>query len=244
MSSGPNSRATSRPNASMSLSARTSSLCRLPRNPCSLLGSRSVAINFAPSTANFSAMARPIPWAAAVTRATLPLSRSVILASRFFQRSVRVQPGKADLLPAVLVKILRLKPALEASLPHRPFAVDDRIPGVVAVAPLRDHVLPKDSLIDKSVAQSRAARGRVQCIAFPLVAAVAEVFENVARQKVLSFGAERGALERGRIENMADLDHSHVRYDAQQREKADGAIRQINDRVGIGIFARRAHRNI
>src|SRR5262245_47724879 len=55
---------------------RASSLWRFRLfNPSSFLSSTSVAITRAPSAANAAAIARPIPCPAAVTSATLPLSR-------------------------------------------------------------------------------------------------------------------------------------------------------------------------
>src|SRR5690242_11432162 len=49
--------------------------------PFSLLSSTSVAITVAPSPMKAVAMARPMPWPAAVTSATLPFSRPVMDAS-------------------------------------------------------------------------------------------------------------------------------------------------------------------
>src|SRR5579871_3033243 len=60
--------------ASVTSRARVST----PFSEPSLAGSTSVASTRAPSRANASAVARPIPWPAAVTRQALPLRRSVI----------------------------------------------------------------------------------------------------------------------------------------------------------------------
>src|SRR5688500_10335712 len=49
-------------------------------------------------------------------------------------------------LPPRLVKILRGQPGVVVGAEARPFAVEDREPGGVAVASLADHVLVEDTL--------------------------------------------------------------------------------------------------
>ena len=107
---------------------------------------------------------------------------------------------------------------------RRPFAVEHGKPGIVAIAALGDHVLAERAFVDEAVAQRGAPGGGIERIAFPFVAPVAERLENVTRQQVLGFGAERRALQRRRIEHVADLDHPMLRHDPQQRHIADGAI--------------------
>src|SRR4029453_11659363 len=78
MSSG----AVSLASASISAVERTSSLSdRKLRKSASLPASTSVAMTCAPWAMNASAMARPMPWPAAVMRASLPCSRAVTLTS-------------------------------------------------------------------------------------------------------------------------------------------------------------------
>ena len=47
-------------------------------------------------------------------------------------------------------------------------------------------------------------------------------------------------LQRRRIEHVADLDDPMLRHDAQQRHIADGAVRWIDDGIGVRVFRRRA----
>src|SRR3954454_9516991 len=80
MSSVPNFSATSFAMASTASVERTSSFCRRTAflMSATLLSSTSVAISLAPSAANASAIARPIPSPAAVTSATLFFRRWTI----------------------------------------------------------------------------------------------------------------------------------------------------------------------
>src|SRR6185437_1867159 len=238
MSSGPSAPATSRASASISFVARTSSLLHLfAFRPASLSSARSVATTPAPSAMKASAMARPMPWPAAVINATLPCRRFVIRSSCV----IFVQGREAEFLPAVAVEIVRRQPALEVRLAYRPLAVEHGEPGVVAVAALGDDVLAERALVDEAVTQRRAPRFRVERIALPFVAPIVERFEHVAGQQILRFGAERRALQRRRIHHMTDLDDPHLRLDAQQREIADGASGGIDDRIRIRVLRRGAH---
>src|ERR1043166_4256979 len=346
-SSGPYLRPTSLARPSIAAVERTSSARRsATRKPLSLPSSRSVAITFAPSAANAAAMARPIPCPAAVTRATLPLSRpamgrppwmklraealyhmdgaaiaqvldalarvavALVPGDVVLERLARVEPhhrkaeragallrrpGQAppepltvqarrgtnapdqqivlarledehaveavgafveprlvvgenfpvigaqrqrldaeqrpvlgvsgtlerdhlidvarvgpaqprecsaverdqtQLLPAGGVEIVRREPALVGRLARRPFGIEHRKPRGVAVAALHDLVLAEQSFEGEAEALGGAARGRVERVAFPLVAPVAERLEYVAREQILRLGRERGALER------------------------------------------------
>src|ERR1700726_4222567 len=121
-------------------------------------------------------------------------------------RLLAVQRRETDFLPAFVVEILRRKPALEVELAHRPLAVEHGEPGVVAVAALGDHVLAERAFVDKAVAQRGAPRRSIEGIAFPFVAPIAERLEDVTRQQVLSFSAQRRALEGRRIKHVTDLD--------------------------------------
>ena len=93
------------------------------------------------------------------------------------------------LLPPIPIEILRREPALERGLARGPLAVEHGEIGGVAVAALGDHVLAQDAFEHEAVAQRRAARRRVERVAFPFVAAVAERLEHVARQQILRLGA-------------------------------------------------------
>src|SRR5580658_3870533 len=161
----------SRASDSTSASERTSSLRRcFALRPSSLSSARSVAMTVAPSAMKASAMARPMPWPAAVTSAILPCSLLLMIASTFPpSRLLLIQRREAHLLPAFAVKIFRRQPAFEVCLSLRPFAVDDGEPSGVAIAALCDHVLAKDALENKAIARGGAARRRIERVAFPFV---------------------------------------------------------------------------
>src|SRR5262245_7164562 len=146
-----------------------------------------------------------------------------------------VQLAQAYPLPSLCVEIPRREPALEGSLARRPFAVEDGVIRRVAAAALGDHVLPERAFVNEAVAQGGPARRCVEHIALPFVAPVAERLEGVAREQVLRLGTERRALQRRRIEDVADLDHAHGRADLHQRRDADGLAGPLDDRIGIGI---------
>src|SRR6516165_5031914 len=238
MSSAPNSLAIVLATASTLSCARTSSLIRFaaPRSR-TLSSATSVAMTLPPSLVKASAMARPMPCPAAVTSATLPWSLSLI------SSSCGVQCGEADFLPAISIKIFRRQPAFEIALARRPFVVEHRKPRVVAIAALGNHVLAEGALVDEPVTQRRSPRRRIQRVAFPFIAAIAERLENVTRQQILGFGAEPRALRGWRIEHVPDFNNAMHRNNTQQRQIADGAILQIDDRIGIGIVGRRTFGN-
>ena len=118
------------------------------------------------------------------------------------------RPIRAELrlLPPIPIEILRREPALERGLARRPFAVEHGEIGGVAVAALGDHVLAQDAFEREAEAQRRAARRRVERVAFPFVAPIAERLEHIARQQILRLGGERRALQGRRIDDVADLD--------------------------------------
>src|SRR6185503_17607233 len=140
-----------------------------------------------------------------------------------------VKRAQADFLPSVDVEVLRCEPALEGALARRPFAVEHGKPGIVAVATFGDQMLAERAFISKAIAQRGRARGGVERIAFPLVAAVAERLEGVAREQILRLGAERRALQRRRIEHVADFDDAVLGADFHQREIADGVAGRTDD---------------
>src|SRR3972149_3981877 len=210
-----------------------------PASPSSFFGSRSVAMTLALSARNASAMARPMPWPAAVTTQTLPFSR---LATRFLHSQSLADFFKPPALTAVAVEILEAQPALEGSTAARPFTVEHRIPRGVAVAALSDHVLARNALEGEAEALGRAARGGVERIALPFIAAIAERLEYVASEKKLSFGRQRRPLQGRRIDDVSDLAHPHGRTDFHQRRDTDGTIRCVDDRIGERIFEDRPTR--
>src|SRR5262249_53383313 len=112
-----------------------------------------------------------------------------------------VQHIQLRLLRAIRVEILGSQPALERGFSGRPFVGQHREPGGVAAAALDDHVIAKNAFKGEAEAQRGAARGGVERVAFPLVAAIAQRFEDVAGQKILRFGRERRALQRRAQQN-------------------------------------------
>ena len=154
----------SRTSAFTSAVERTSSLASVAFfRPLSFFTSRSVAITFAPSATKASAIARPIPCPAAVTSATLPFSLPANSASPYRG----VERRETLHLPAVFIEIVRRKPALERGLARRPFAVEDRVPGGVAVAALHDLMLAEQALVLEAVAHGGAlARAALSALHF------------------------------------------------------------------------------
>src|SRR6185437_4034727 len=143
--------------------------------------------------------------------------------------SLRPEVREPRLLAALVIEIVRLEPVLERRLARRPFAVEHRKPGRVAVAALDDPVLAENSLERKPEAFRRAARRRVERVALPFVTAKAELIEHVSREQILRLGRARGALHRRRVHDVADLDDAIGRVDAHQRLIADRAPGPIVD---------------
>src|SRR6516162_9076593 len=188
MSSAPNSLATILATASTFSCARTSSLMRFAALRSRTLSSAtSVAMTLPPSLVKASAMARPMPCPAAVTSATLPLSRLLILSS-----CGAIQTGEADFLNALGIEILWPQPQFD-----------------IAIAALGNHVLAERALVDEAIAARGPPRRGIESVAFPFIAAIAERLEHVTRQQILSFGTERCALQRRRIEHVPHFDDPH-----------------------------------
>ena len=68
----------------------------------------------------------------------------------------------------------------------------------------------------------RPARGFVQAITFPLIAAIAERIEDVAHQKPLGFRRHCGPTEQRREVHVSDFDHAILGINTHQRQGADG----------------------
>src|ERR1700678_629913 len=122
---------------------------------------------------------------------------------------------------ALLIEIIPRKPAPVGRLARRPFAVEHREPRLVAVAALDDHVLAKDSLESEAEALRGATRRRVEGVALPLVAAIAERLEDVTREQILRLGRAGRPLHRRRVQDVADLGDPVRRIDAQKGLVAD-----------------------
>src|SRR5688572_3397227 len=87
------------------------------------------------------------------------------------------QGAKALLLLAVRIEIAGVEPGFVGRFQRLPLVVDDREPGGVAVAALVDGSLAEHAFEAETEARRRLARRFVQRIAFPFVAAVAELLE-------------------------------------------------------------------
>ena len=136
------------------------------------------------------------------------------------------------------VEVGRVEPGLERAFRCRPFPVDDRVPGRVAVAALVDGGLAEDALEAEAQPLRRRARGRVEGVAFPLVAPVAELVEHPPHHQVHGLGGRRRALQERRVRDVADLDHADPGLDPQVRGNADRlAGRLIDDGVEQRILA-------
>jgi hypothetical protein len=168
------------------------------------------------------------------------VSKRFLFARAYRQLRAKTTPPPADAreplaLPAVGIEILRREPALECGFTFRPLGGEHREPGGIAAAPLDDHVVAEDALVAEAEAQRCAARGRVEGIAFPFVTAVAERLESIAGEEILRLGGERGTLQARAEQDVADLDHPHVRPDRHQRSESDGAARRLDNGVEVGI---------
>src|SRR6476646_4236635 len=124
-----------------------------------------------------------------------------------FSRAVEF--AQARLLPSISPEIAGGQPALEVELPHRPFAVEHGKVGRITVAALCDFVLPQNALEYEAIPEGGAPRRRVMRIAFPLVAPVAQRFEDIACEQILRLCCKCRPLECRRVDNMADLNHAH-----------------------------------
>lgn len=105
----------------------------------------------------------------------------------------------------MLVEVVRREPAFEGVPEERPLPVDDGVPGRVPAAPLVHLGLTKDAFVAKAKALGGAARRRVQGVALPLIAAVAEL-EGALHHQVHRLGRRGGARERSPVVQVTDFD--------------------------------------
>ena len=107
-----------------------------------------------------------------------PLFRGVMPAL-LLARSARISCRLAHLV-AVGGEILRREPGFEGSVEHRPFAVDHREPGRIAIARLESICWRKTPSKLKPRRFAVFLLASLRIVAFPLVAAVAEILEGRA----------------------------------------------------------------
>src|ERR1700677_3309917 len=87
--------------------------------------------------------------------------------------------GQALPLLCIRIEVGRVEPGFERAFAGGPLAVEHGEPGGVAVPVLDHHVLAEDAFEGETEAKRGAAAGVVCLVALPLVAAVAEVLEDV-----------------------------------------------------------------
>ena len=92
--------------------------------------------------------------------------------------------AEAGALAAGVVEVRRVQPGLVGGADARPLGVGDREPVGVAVAALVDHRVAEPALVGEAEPGRGRPRRLVEAVALPLVAAVAELVEDVVRQQV------------------------------------------------------------
>src|SRR5438067_956380 len=144
---------------------------------------------------------------------------------------------QAGALPPGIVEIAGIEPAFERGLDARPFAVGDREPGGVAIAALDDISLAENPLEAEPVSRGRGARRRIQRIALPVIAAIAEFVEDAPHHQIHRLGPGRLLLQRRRIGDAADLDAAGREIDVEITRDPDRlAAAGIDDRIGDEIL--------
>src|SRR5579862_807864 len=143
------------------------------------------------------------------------------------QRDGSAHAGKRLLLAAPDIEVVRGKPLLEAGLSRRPFRIEHGEPRGIAISALDDHVLAENALEGKAESQSGPARGLVQSIAFPLVAAVAEILEHMPRHQVHRFRRAGRTLQQRSEKNAADLNATVRGLNPKVRSVADRFTRRV-----------------
>src|SRR5205823_2107473 len=116
-------------------------------------------------------------------------------------------------LASFAVEISRREPALERLLERRPFAIEDRVPGGIAVAALVDDRLAENAFEAEAEAVGGLARRRVERIAFPFITAVAELVEGAAHHQIHGFGCRAALLQARRIDDRSHFDRADGRID-------------------------------
>ncbi len=96
------------------------------------------------------------------------------LAPRPTLRSGADKAGERDALTMVGTEVRGFEPGLQGGADARPVAIDDGVPGGVAIAAFDDDRLPKRALIGETEAFGGAAGGRVEGVALPFDAALAQ----------------------------------------------------------------------
>ena len=141
-----------------------------------------------------------------------------------------IEAESGNLLPPFCIEIIRL----EASARRPPCGAGHSLSSIAnqAVSRLRPLTIMCWRKMPSKVKPKRSAarrRRRVEGIALPFVAAIAELVEDMAREQILRLGRAGRALHRRRIKDVADLDHAIGRIDAQKGLVADRSPRGVVD---------------
>ncbi len=121
------------------------------------------------------------------------------------------------------VKVTVCQPIHQGRAEWRPFGVEDGKPGGIAVACLVHHGLAEDAFELKAQALGSRDGWRVQAVALPFKAAVAQGVKSVLHQQKLGLGGHGCALQQGRKGHKTHLNHAICRVHAHQRQRAHGA---------------------
>ena len=95
---------------------------------------------------------------------------------------------------------------LESNLDRRPFAIEDREPRRITVAPLVDGGLPPDALEFEAEPGCSCPRSGIERIALLGVAAIAEFIKDVPHHQVHYLGCGNPTLKCRRVNNPANFD--------------------------------------
>ena len=117
---------------------------------------------------------------------------------------------------------------------HSPSTIANH--AVSRLRPLYDGGLAERSLVREAEPYGSRARRRVERVALPLIAPVAEL-ECPSHHQVHRLGRRPRPLEERREVDVADLDRPARRVDAQVRRHADRALRVVDDRVEHRVVA-------
>src|SRR5690606_41823142 len=108
-----------------------------------------------------------------------------------FTRQSLMEFLEASLLDAIPIKVVRIEPALIGLFERRPFAVDDGEPGRIPVPSLHHEMLAENALEGEAETQRGTLRGFVVVVAFPFIATVAQVIEDMTHEKELRLRRRR-----------------------------------------------------
>src|SRR5258706_3336826 len=162
------------------------------------------------------------------SRSWLPASYRAVQGPSRARKAIRLlgYPGshcrKRPTLHSIFAEIVGHQPSFECRAQERPLAICDGEPGRVSAASLIDHGLAENAFVAKTITLRRPARRRVETVAFPFVAAVAQFIEDAAHEQIHRLGAGSRALQPQGVDDVTYLDHTIGTIDAHQRGRAHG----------------------